>query len=175
MQAYSRQHPSYRSIRVDDTTPPDAVNAKSKCPLLVAPSPCAASPETCAPSTGGDRGRIRLERLRAAHPGTHPDNLLRTIQRRVKVWRSEMARTMVFDDLPAADDPIAGADSRNSFAQLGAEVVGQPAPPSHRDPGGSNGSSERATACLRDTPATRRENSAAPFRCGPRHFDPGPP
>ena len=31
-------------------------------------------------------GRQLLERLQAAHPGEYPDGLLRTVQRRVKVW-----------------------------------------------------------------------------------------
>ena len=38
----------------------------------------------------------------------------------------------------------------------------EPAPPSRRYGGGSNGCSTQATAYLRDTPPTRRENSAAP-------------
>ena len=40
--------------------------------------------------------RELLERLQAAHPGEYPDGLLRTVQRRVKVWRKEKATAMVF-------------------------------------------------------------------------------
>ena len=37
-----------------------------------------------------------LERLQVEHPGCYPDHLLRTLQRRLKVWRGEMARALVF-------------------------------------------------------------------------------
>ena len=47
--------------------------------------------------------RQLLERLQAAHPGEYPDGLLRTVQRRVKVWRREKATAMVFGELPDAD------------------------------------------------------------------------
>ena len=41
-------------------------------------------------------GRELLERLQAEHPERYPDRLLRTLQRRLKVWRGEMAQTLVF-------------------------------------------------------------------------------
>src|SRR4051812_37211593 len=41
-------------------------------------------------------GRELLERLQAEHPERDPDRLLRTLQRRLKVWRGEMAQTLVF-------------------------------------------------------------------------------
>ena len=44
-------------------------------------------------------GRQLLERLQAAHPGEYPDGLLRTVQRRVKVWRKEKAMAMIFGEL----------------------------------------------------------------------------
>ena len=44
-------------------------------------------------------GRQLLERLQAAHPGEYSDGLLRTVQRRVKVWRKEKAMAMVFGEL----------------------------------------------------------------------------
>ncbi|MBB5696642.1 hypothetical protein FHS87_004716 [Roseomonas pecuniae] len=40
--------------------------------------------------------RELLERLRAEVPGTYPETLLRTLQRRLKAWRAELARQMVF-------------------------------------------------------------------------------
>ena len=43
--------------------------------------------------------RQLLERLQAAHPGEYPDGLLRTVQRRVKVWRKEKATAIVFGEL----------------------------------------------------------------------------
>ena len=43
--------------------------------------------------------RQLFERLQAAHPGEYPDGLLRTVQRRVKVWRKEKATAMVFGEL----------------------------------------------------------------------------
>ena len=42
--------------------------------------------------------RQLFERLQAAHPGEYPDGLLRTVQRRVKVWRKEKATAMVFGE-----------------------------------------------------------------------------
>ena len=48
-------------------------------------------------------GRELLERLQQAHPGTYPDGLLRTLQRRLKAWRGEMARKMVFGTSDGAD------------------------------------------------------------------------
>lgn len=41
-------------------------------------------------------GRELLSRLQATYPDTHPDALLRTVQRRLKIWRSEIAHTQVF-------------------------------------------------------------------------------
>jgi hypothetical protein len=40
--------------------------------------------------------RELLERLQAEYPGSYPTGLLRTLQRRLKIWRSEIAHTMVF-------------------------------------------------------------------------------
>ncbi len=40
--------------------------------------------------------RSALSKLQATHPGTHPDGLLRTVQRRLKIWRAEIARELVF-------------------------------------------------------------------------------
>ena len=39
--------------------------------------------------------RQLLERLQAEHPGRYPDKLLRTLQRRVKVWRHERVHDLV--------------------------------------------------------------------------------
>jgi hypothetical protein len=41
-------------------------------------------------------GRELLERLQAEKPGEYPDALLRTVQRRLKAWRSERAHALVF-------------------------------------------------------------------------------
>ena len=41
-------------------------------------------------------GRALLERLQGEHPDRYPDRLLRTLQRRLKVWRGEMAKALVF-------------------------------------------------------------------------------
>lgn len=40
--------------------------------------------------------RQLLERLQAEYPGRYPDGLLRTLQRRVKIWRHEMVHELVF-------------------------------------------------------------------------------
>jgi hypothetical protein len=41
-------------------------------------------------------GRELLEKLQAERPGDYPDALLRTVQRRLKIWRSEQACALVF-------------------------------------------------------------------------------
>ena len=41
-------------------------------------------------------GRELLERLQAEQPGLHPAGLLRTLQRRLKEWRREVAHKLVF-------------------------------------------------------------------------------
>ena len=47
--------------------------------------------------------RELLERLQADHPGRFPDGQVRTLQRRMKTWRRDVAHTMVFGRLAAAD------------------------------------------------------------------------
>jgi len=44
----------------------------------------------------GATGRQLLERLQATYPDRHPDGLLRTVQRRLKIWRAAQARALVF-------------------------------------------------------------------------------
>jgi hypothetical protein len=41
-------------------------------------------------------GRELFERLQAEHPGVYPDGQLRTLQHRLKGWRREAARRLVF-------------------------------------------------------------------------------
>ena len=41
-------------------------------------------------------GRELLERLQGEYPDCYPAGLLRTLQRRLKVWRGEMAQALVF-------------------------------------------------------------------------------
>ena len=41
-------------------------------------------------------GRELLSKLQFAHPQAYPDGLLRTVQRRLKVWRAAIARKLVF-------------------------------------------------------------------------------
>lgn len=52
-------------------------------------------------------GRELLEKLQARHPGVYPSGQLRTLQRRLKIWRHEIAHRLVFGTSPAgamADD-----------------------------------------------------------------------
>jgi hypothetical protein len=51
-------------------------------------------------------GRELLCKLQAAHPDIYPDALLRTVQRRLKVWRGDMARALVFGTNPQAQPPM---------------------------------------------------------------------
>lgn len=41
-------------------------------------------------------GRELLEKLQTERPGEDPDGLIRTVQRRLKIWRSDHARALVF-------------------------------------------------------------------------------
>jgi hypothetical protein len=55
-------------------------------------------------------GRQLLQRLQARYPGSYPDGQLRTLQRRLKVWRGEMARELIFGtsvELNCTDEPSA--------------------------------------------------------------------
>ena len=47
-------------------------------------------------------GRELLTRLQSVHPDVYPDGLLRTVQRRLKIWRAEVARQLVFGAADAA-------------------------------------------------------------------------
>ena len=47
-------------------------------------------------------GRQLLERLQETYPECYPDGLVRTVQRRLKIWRSEMAHALVFGRASAA-------------------------------------------------------------------------
>lgn len=51
-------------------------------------------------------GHELLCRLQANHPDTYPDMLLRTVQRRVKIWRAELARSLVFGVSGDAHTPM---------------------------------------------------------------------
>ena len=54
-------------------------------------------------------GRQLLERLQATHPGAYPDGLVRTVQRRLKIWRSEMAHALVFGRAGQASTRLSAA------------------------------------------------------------------
>jgi len=47
-------------------------------------------------------GRELLEKLQTELPGDYPDGLLRTVQRRLKIWRSEQACALVFSNTSVA-------------------------------------------------------------------------
>ena len=49
--------------------------------------------------------RELLERLQVEQPGSYPTGLLRTVQRRLKVWRRDKAHELVFGATPAGDEP----------------------------------------------------------------------
>ena len=58
-------------------------------------------------------GRQLLERLQERHPGIYSDGLVRTVQRRLKIWRREMAHALVFArgaPPPSHDAPPASAE-----------------------------------------------------------------
>ena len=47
-------------------------------------------------------GRELLSKLQFAHPQAYPDGLLRTVQRRLKIWRAAIASELVFGPKPRA-------------------------------------------------------------------------
>ena len=53
--------------------------------------------------------RELLQRLQADYPGTYPEGQLRTLQRRLKVWRSEMARELIFGTSAVPNGAAIGA------------------------------------------------------------------
>ncbi|WP_293881512.1 transposase family protein [Sphingomonas sp.] len=53
-------------------------------------------------------GRELLEKLQAKQPGDYPEGLLRTVQRRLKIWRSEQACALVFTGSSAVPTGIDG-------------------------------------------------------------------
>ena len=67
--------------------------------------------------------RQLLERLQAECPGRYPDKLLRTLQRRVKVWRHEKVHDLVFgpygsDEMKPESPTTTAVDSRLAAARL---------------------------------------------------------
>ena len=58
-------------------------------------------------------GRELLGRLQAAHPDAFPDGLIRTVQRRVKIWRRDLARALVFGPQGNAPRPMPPDALRN--------------------------------------------------------------
>lgn len=53
--------------------------------------------------------RELLQRLQAEQPGAYPNGRLRTLQRRMKLWRREVAHTMVFGSAPVREPAQEGA------------------------------------------------------------------
>ena len=61
-------------------------------------------------------GRELLCKLQAAHPGICPDALLRTVQRRLRISRSDMARALAFGPGGRAQPPMTSDALRNMKA-----------------------------------------------------------
>ena len=59
-------------------------------------------------------GRELLDRLQAQRPGDYPDALLRTVQRRLKIWRSERAHELIFSAAAKSPTTSNGAGTPNS-------------------------------------------------------------
>ncbi len=62
--------------------------------------------------------RELFERLQEEHPGIFPDGQLRTLQRRLKEWRREMAHKMVFGAEAAGKTPGQAPLSSNTCPGL---------------------------------------------------------
>jgi hypothetical protein len=52
-----------------------------------------------------------LARIQAKYPGMYPDGLIRTVQRRVKIWRAATAHELVFGPFAATELPVKTADA----------------------------------------------------------------
>jgi hypothetical protein len=84
--------------RSTDEVRPTAQPGPSKPRYRTVPDPLEAVTETLKAwfeADPGVTGRQLLDRLQVAHPGSYPDYLVRTVQRRLKIWRRESARALV--------------------------------------------------------------------------------
>ena len=59
--------------------------------------------------------RELFERLQAERPGIYPDGQRRTLQRRLKLWRQEVAHTLVFGAVPAEEAAQGDAATRTEL------------------------------------------------------------
>jgi hypothetical protein len=48
-------------------------------------------------------------KLQVEHPGSYPNSLLRTLQRRLKTWRAEEAAALLFGSMARPKDAVVGA------------------------------------------------------------------
>jgi hypothetical protein len=64
-------------------------------------------------------GRELTERPQQEYPGEYPDKLLRTIQRRLKIWRAEDAERLVFGSRPESGEFFCTCWARAGCATLG--------------------------------------------------------
>jgi hypothetical protein len=55
--------------------------------------------------------RELLERIQARYPGMYPDGLIRTVQRRVKIWRAATAHELVFGPFATTELTVETADA----------------------------------------------------------------
>ena len=58
----------------------------------------------------GRTSRELLEQIQAKYPGMYPDGLIRTVQRRVKIWRAATAHELVFGPFAETERAIEGAE-----------------------------------------------------------------
>jgi hypothetical protein len=66
-------------------------------------------PTRVATPVGGHDLTLTLDRVQAEYPGMYADGLLRTVQRRVKIWRAAMAHQLVFE--PFANTAVQPAEA----------------------------------------------------------------
>ncbi len=81
-----------------DHVRPTAQPKPSKPRYRTVPDPLEAVTDAlkaCFDANPGVTGRQLLDRLQIEHPGLYPDGLIRTVQRRLKVWRRDRARALV--------------------------------------------------------------------------------
>jgi hypothetical protein len=69
--------------------------------------------------------RQLLEKLQENQPGVYPEKLLRTLQRRVKVWRRERANDLVFGTGP--NTAVSLSDGNSQTMERAIAVDKQPA------------------------------------------------
>ncbi|NBB69571.1 MAG: hypothetical protein GVY33_04480 [Alphaproteobacteria bacterium] len=152
---------AWREGEVRPTAPPKP----SKPRYRTVPDPLAAVPtelKAWFDEEPAITGAALLERLQQRHAGAYPDHLIRTVQRRVKVWRQERARALVVD--PAAASGASGELGDAALAEPRAEPhVAEPTAPTPENVSPATTSATSRTSSEPRTGGTTDDATRQPF------------